>query len=140
MARSTKLTSTEFTDHDLIVQLVEITKYIAERQNEMRTDQDGKLLDIKQNQEITIAKMDARLVALETLVVKNNVEDKIKDWNYASDRIRDLEREGKFVVWNETALWARDIRKSWKLIITIIVTVAGVVSWVVANLPWFKGQ
>jgi hypothetical protein len=138
---SQKMVNHDSTDHDILLQLVEMTKYIADKQTEMRHDQDGKLQEIKQNQEITIAKMDARLVALETLVVKNNVEERIRDWNYASDIIRDLERDGKFREWNDTALLARDIRKSWKLLGGVIVMIAGAVSWLVQMLlPWFRSN
>lgn len=127
-------------DHDLLIQLIEVTKAMSDKFMDLKTTNDSKLQEIKHTQELTIAKMDARIVTLETLVIKNNVEERIGEWNHASNTIRDLEKDGKFKNWDDAHEWSRDIRKSWKLLLTVIGVVAGAVSWLVqVLLPTLKG-
>src|SRR5688572_19460000 len=89
------------TDHDVLVELRTEFRGFKEVVS-------AGLKDVKDSLDSQHANMNARLIILETFVTKNNLDEKIKDWNDAAE-------------------WVKVYRGRWKWIAGLIGLASGVI-------------
>lgn len=103
-------------DHyELLIRLDENMKSVLNELKEMREHSDGEMKEMREQHSTEMKGILTRIMSVETFMAENSLIKKVQ-------------------IWDETAQYVTDFRKSWKLLVTILGIASGAVSWFVANL------